>query len=333
MKYSFKAAFPILLALLALILTAGCGSTGNKEVVATVNGENIFSDELAQSVDKMKGLYEKQGADFSGDKGASLLESLRKDILEQMINNKLMSQEGRKRGDLTAEQVQETIRPFKGQFPSEEQYQDFLAQTGVNEEDAAYILNLQRTLTGDVPAATVEEVRRYYEENKDMMSSPQRLQVRHILFFINEGDKGFPFRHTEAEARTLAEEAIAELKQGRDFADLAGEKSEDNGTRADGGLFIFAEGEAVEAFAQASQALKDGEITTAPVKTEYGYHVIKREQIIPAGVEPFEKVRAQLTEKLTNEAQEIRFSEFMMETKSKADIYNKLAEKEVNAAN
>ncbi|OPZ74249.1 MAG: putative peptidyl-prolyl cis-trans isomerase Cbf2 precursor [Firmicutes bacterium ADurb.Bin456] len=333
MRNSFKAAFPILLALLIILLTAGCGGPGNREIVATVNGEKIFSDDLDKVVNKLKDLYVKQGADFSGDKGASLLESLRKDTLEQMINNRLMSQEGRKLGDLTAEQIQGTIQPFKGQFPSEEQYQDFLAQTGVSEEDAAYILNLQRTLTGEVPVATEEEVRRYYEENKDMMSSPQRLQVRHILFFINEGDKGFPYRHTEAEARALAEEAITELKQGRDFAGLAREKSEDNGTRADGGLFIFAEGEAVEAFAQASQALKDGEITPAPVKTEYGYHVIKREQIIPAGVEPFEKVRAQLTERLTSEAGERRFSEFMMETKSKADIYNKLAGKEGNTAN
>ena len=58
-------------------------------------------------------------------------------------------------------------------------------------------MKLQDTLTSDVPVASEEEVRRYYEENKEMMSYPERLQVRHILFFINEGDKGYPFRHTE----------------------------------------------------------------------------------------------------------------------------------------
>ena len=93
-----------------------------------------------------------------------------------------------------------------------------------------------------------------------------------------------------------------ELKQGRDFAELAREKSEDSGTRAQGGPYTFAEGEAVEAFAQAAHALKDGEFTTTPVKTEYGFHVIKREKLIPAGVQPFEEVRQQLTEQITTEA-------------------------------
>jgi peptidyl-prolyl cis-trans isomerase C len=155
-------------------------------------------------------------------------------------------------------------------------------------------------------------------------------QVKDLVY---EPEKGYPFRHTEEEARKLAEDVIAELKQGRDFAELAGEKSEDSGTRTDGGLFIFAEGEAVEAFARASHALKDGEYTTSPVKTEYGFHVIKREKVIPAGVQPFEEVRQQLTEKLTNEAKENRFSSFMMEAKSKADIVNNLAEDEGNSSN
>ncbi|HHU85355.1 MAG: peptidylprolyl isomerase [Pelotomaculaceae bacterium] len=333
MKYLIKTVF-LALALLAVSLAAGCGgNTGDREVAATVNGEKIYSDELAEIVDETKAAYEKQGLDFSGDQGTALLESLRKDVLDLMINNRLMLQEGKKLGSLNVEQIQEIIKPFKAQFPSEEEYRNYLSQIRVSEEEAAYILKLQDTLTSDVPVASEEEVRRYYEENKEMMSYPERLQVRHILFFINEGDKGYPFRHTEEEARKLAEDVIAELKQGRDFAELAGEKSEDSGTRTDGGLFIFAEGEAVEAFARASHALKDGEYTTSPVKTEYGFHVIKREKVIPAGVQPFEEVRQQLTEKLTNEAKENRFSSFMMEAKSKADIVNNLAEDEGNSSN
>ena len=326
MKYTIKLIL-LALALLAVSFAAGCGSLGiGKEVVATVNGEKIFSDELTQRVDEMKVNYEKQGVDFSGDKGTDLLESLRKDALEQMINNKLMLQEGKKLGSLTAEQVQETIKPFKEQFPSEEEYQKFLSQIKVSEEDAAYILNLQDKLTREVPAASEEEVRKYYEENKEMMAHPEQLQVRHILFFIDEGDKGYPVQHTDAEAKKMAEDAIAQLKQGKDFAELATEKSEDSGTRPNGGLFTFAEGEAVEAFSQAAQVLKDGEFTPAPVKTEYGYHVIKREKIIAASTESFEQVQQQLTEQLTNQAKEIRFSQFMMEAKSNSSIVNKLDE-------
>jgi peptidyl-prolyl cis-trans isomerase C len=318
----------VLLALVLLVvsLAAGCGKTGGREVVAMVNGENIYSDELAEIVEEVKTAYEEYGMDFGGEEGAALLESLRRDILEQMIDNRLMIQEGKKLGSLNAEQVQEIMEPFKAQFTSEKEYRDFLAQLRLSEEEAAYILKLQDTVTSEVPVASEEEVRSYYEDNKEMMTNPERLQVRHILFFVDEGDKGYPVQHTEAEARKLAEDVIAELKQGRDFAELAREKSEDSGTRAQGGLYTFAEGEAVEAFAQAAHALKDGEFTTTPVKTEYGFHVIKREKLIPAGVQPFEEVRQQLTEQLTTEAKSAHFSSFMMEAKSKADIVNYLAE-------
>ena len=65
MKYLIKTVF-LALALLAVSLAAGCGgNTGDREVAATVNGEKIYSDELAEIVDETKP-YEKQGLDFMG---------------------------------------------------------------------------------------------------------------------------------------------------------------------------------------------------------------------------------------------------------------------------
>ena len=56
-----------------------------------------------------------------------------------MINNRLMLQEGKKLGSLNVEQIQEIIKPFKAQFPSEEEYRNYLSQIRVSEEEAAYI--------------------------------------------------------------------------------------------------------------------------------------------------------------------------------------------------
>jgi len=309
------------LAVLMVLAFAGCG----QDVVATVNGEKITGAELSQRVDQIKSGMEKQGIDFSGDKGQVFMESLREKTLDEMINNKLVLQEAKKLGKLTQEQVQEKVRPFKDQFPTVEEYEKFLDQIMMSEEDVAYILNLQEQVTKDVPPVSEDDVKKYYDENKEQFERPEQLQVRHILFFIDDGSKGYPVQHTDAEARQMAEDVIAQLNQGKDFAALAREKSEDSGTRNGGGLYTFGEGEAVKEFSDAAYALSPGEYTRTPVKTEYGYHVIKMEKKIAAGQYPFEEVKQRLAEQLNDQAISSRFSSFMQEVKDNAKIVNKLA--------
>jgi len=312
---------------LALVSVIAAGCAGG--VVATVNGEKITSGELSQRVSEIKANLEKQGYDFSGDKGKEYMDSLQKQTLEQLINNKLLLQEAKKLGNLTPEQVQEKVKPLKEQFPSEEEYKKFLAtQVKMSEEEVAYILNLQEQVTRDVTPPAEAELKKYYDENKDNFSRSEQLQVRHILFFIDGGDKGYPNKHTDAEAKKMAEEAIDQLIRGKDFAELAGEKSEDGGTKVNGGLYTFSKGEAVKEFSDAAYALKPGEYTKTPVKTEYGYHIIKMEKTIPAGVEPFDQVKEELASDLLEQARQDKFSRFVQEAKNKAAIVNKLAEKE-----
>lgn len=322
---------PLLLALvlLAVVVVAGCSG---KDVVATINGEKITSQELDKRVEEAKVSYEQQGMDFSGDNGTSLLENLRKGILEEMINNKLILQEAKKMSVLSAEQVQEKISTFKQQFSSEEEYNQYIAQLEMSEEDIAYILNMQDQLAKDLPPLTEADVKTYYEENKEQLGQPEQLQVRHVLFFVDEGDKGYPVQHTDAEAKQLAQDVIDQLQQGKDFSQLASEKSEDSGTKTEGGLYTFSKGEAVEEFEAAAFALKDGEYTQSPVKTDYGYHVIKREKLTPAVVPLFEEIKDQLTVQMNEEATQAKFSQFMQEAKNKAEITNKLEAQAENSS-
>lgn len=323
MKRKIKILF-LVLAAMAVVIVTGC-SAG---VVATVNGEKITSGDLSQRVSEAKANYEQQGIDFSGDKGKTFMDSLQKDTLDQMISSKLMLQEAKKLGKLTPEQVQEKIKPLKEQFPSEEEYKKFLSQIKMSEEDAAYILNLQDNVTKEVTPATEADIKKYYEDNKEQFNKPEQLQVRHILFFVNEGDKNYPVKHTDAEAKKMAEDVITQLKQGKDFAELAKEKSEDSGTKDNGGLYTFGKGDAVKEFTDAAYALKAGEYTQTPVKTEYGYHVIKMEKLIPAKVSSFDEVKDKISEQISEQAKQAKFSQFMQDVKAKAEIVNKLAEKE-----
>lgn len=311
-----------LLALIILIFT-GCG----ENVVATVNGEKITRDELTLQVNELKGSYEQQGLDFSSDEGKTMLASLEKDTLEQMIETKIMLQEAKKIGKLEAQDIQERIKPLKEQFPTETEYNTFLSQVKLSEEDVAYILYLQDEVTKDIAPVPEEELRKYYDENQEQFSQPEQLEVRHILFFVDDGTMGMPTQHSDAEAKKMADDIIALLDQGRDFAELAKENSEDTGTKAEGGLYTASEAGTVPEFYAAAAALSVGEYTKEPVKTDYGYHVIKLEKVIPAGVESFDSVKDLLAEQLTDQAKQEKFNLYMQEAKDKSVIVNKLEAK------
>ncbi|MGI6492627.1 MAG: peptidylprolyl isomerase [Pelotomaculum sp.] len=313
------------LALIAL-LTGAFVFARNADIVATVNGESITAQELDKLVDEVKAGYEMQGLDFSGEQGAGLLASLRNSILEQLINQKLMIQEAKKIETLSPARIDEIIDVFKQEFPSEEEYQAFIEELKMDQESIAYILNLQEYLTRDMPPVTDEEIRQFYDNYKEQMGQPEQLQVRHILFFVDEGDKGYPIQHTDEEAQQLAQNVIEQLKQGADFSELARTHSEDEGTKINGGLFAFSDGQAVAEFEQAAKVLQDGEFTETPVKTEFGYHVILREKVIPAVIPALEEVKDGIAQQLNAEAKQNKIGQYMTEAKNNAVIVNNLAD-------
>ncbi len=321
--------FLVITGLLALtvFIFAGCGD-GN--VAATVNGEKITMDELTAQVNGLKGTYEQQGLDFGGDNGPALLESLQKDTLESMIGTKIMLQEAKKMGNLGQQEIQEKLQPLKKQFPSEDDFKNFLKQVNLSEKEVAYVLFLQDQVTKDVPPVPEEEVEKYYNDNPDQFNRPEQLEVRHILFFVDDGTGGTPTQHTDAEARQMAEDVIARLGQGEDFAGLAREKSEDISTKENGGLYTATEAGTVTEFYKAATALAAGEYTTEPVKTDYGYHVIKLEKAIAAGQQPFAEVKEPLAAHLLDQAKQEKFNQFMQEAREKAVVVNKLDEKQGN---
>jgi peptidyl-prolyl cis-trans isomerase C len=101
------------------------------------------------------------------------------------------------------------------------------------------------------------------EYDRQIGAMPREYHARHILV------------KTEEEANTL----IAQLKAGKDFAELAKKNSQDPGSAKNGGdLNWFSPGSMVKEFSEAVSKLQNGQITETPVKTQYGYHIIKLEE-------------------------------------------------------
>lgn len=314
-----------MLAVLAL-LAAGC--TGGN-VAATVNGREITMDQLNEQVNASKDALSKQGYDFSGPGGQKMLDMLRRQTLDQLIDRQLLLQEAEKEGlKPTDAQVQKQIAVMRQQLGSEANFKQYLAANGFSEPklqdeitELLAIQALQKKVLADVKPATVAQAQAYYNAHRDQYTSPQQWQVRHILITVkNQGDK----LQAEAAAKAEAMSLIQKLQQGADFAALARQYSQDPGTKDSGGLYTFSKGEAVPEFERAVESLKPGEITAQPVKTEYGYHIIKLEKIIPAQVKPFDQVKDEIMNSLTDQARQAKFQQYVDGLRKNARIVNNL---------
>ena len=138
------------------------------------------------------------------------------------------------------------------------------------------------------------ELRAEYERRSDSFRAPEQVNASHILIRIDpsRGDTA------DAEAKAKAERLLARARKGEDFARLANENTEDPAGKGNGGqLPPFSRGQMAPEFDQAAFEMSPGEIR-GPVKTRFGYHVIRLNSKIAAHVRPFEEVRAQLTSEL-----------------------------------
>ncbi|MBS0566231.1 MAG: SurA N-terminal domain-containing protein [Proteobacteria bacterium] len=148
-------------------------------------------------------------------------------------------------------------------------------------------------------------LKRRYEEQKAKFTAPEQRQASHILVKVD--------RNANAEAQKAALEKAkaieAEIKAGKDFAVLAKEKSDDLGSRAQGGdLGWLEKGLTDPAFETALWAMKKGDVS-APVLSPEGYHVIELRDVREGKVKPFEEVKAELAKQYMETENERRYSD------------------------
>jgi peptidyl-prolyl cis-trans isomerase D len=141
---------------------------------------------------------------------------------------------------------------------------------------------------------TEDDIRDYYESNLDEFKTPKTVEARHILIKV---DQNADPQQVES-ARKKAEEILKLAKQGQDFAELARKYSE-GPTRTKGGyLGTFRREEMVKPFSDKAFSMNAGEISE-PVRTPFGWHIIKVEKVNPAKTLTLEEAEADIRKKLT----------------------------------
>jgi len=142
-------------------------------------------------------------------------------------------------------------------------------------------------------SVSAPDVQRYYEDNKGQYSTPEQVRASHILLKTEGKDDGA--------VKKQAEDLLAKVKGGADFAALATKFSEDETSAVKGGdLDFFGKGAMVKEFDNVAFSLKPGE-TSDLVKTQFGYHIIRVTDKKPASTRSLEESRVQIEDILKSE--------------------------------
>ena len=150
---------------------------------------------------------------------------------------------------------------------------------------------------------TDAELHEAYDKAKDRYVAPEKRRASHILIQIPAGKDG------DAVARKKAEDVLAQARAGKDFAALAKQYSQDVGSAAKGGDLGWAErSNFVAPFADVLFSTPVGEIR-GPVKTQYGYHVIRVDDIQAGKTQTFEQARAEVDAQLRRDRASDRFGD------------------------
>lgn len=282
--------------------------------VATVDGKHIPASEynLVLEGEKRRATG-REGIDFKTAEGKKRLEDIKKQVLEQLIERQLVLNEAEKRGiKVTDDEVSQEIDKIKNQYFGGDQakFTQELTKTGWSlsffrgklRQDLAGA-RVFEAVTQDVKASDAE-AKKFYQDNKTMFSRGEEVQASHILV------------KTEAEAKKLREE----LLKGADFASLAKKHSTDPGSGQQGGdLGYFGKGRMVPEFEKAAFALKINEISQ-PVKTQFGYHLIKKTGQRPPSTQSFDEVKDQIRQQIANPKKQAKMQDWLAKAKQQAKI-------------
>ncbi len=203
-------------------------------------------------------------------------------LLQKLIDTNLVSAQGYKQGVQNDKEVKDRLKDAEAQIVAD--------------------VYVRKTVT---PKITDEKLKARYNELSAKFKPEDEVRARHILV------------PTEAEANDI----LKQLKDGADFAKLAAEKSKDSGSAKQGGdLSYFAKSAMVKPFADAAFGMKTGEVSEKPVKTEFGYHIIKVEDRRKSSPPPMAEVKDQLTNQVGQELVQQMVKD--LEAKAKIERFN-----------
>lgn len=271
------------------------------------------------SVDQLKQQY---GDDYENNgQIKDQIKQIKQACLQNSINTQIMltQNEIQVSDDEIDKEVEENISKLKEQYPEDGKFEEVLSQYGFTEdsfkETQKKELKAQKVydqITGDIEV-TDDDVQAYYDENKDTQYTQSAgANAAHILLAEKDSDGNIDF---DASLKK-AEEVKAKLDSGEDFATLASQYGTD-GTKDKGGdlgYVAYNQQNYDQDFLDGFKALSEGQISD-PVKSQFGYHIIKATGLKDSQVTPFDQVKDQIKAQLLQEKKNQAYQDKLKEWK------------------
>jgi peptidyl-prolyl cis-trans isomerase C len=271
-------------------------------VIAKGKGVEIKRSQLDDAIASVKANAAARGQEVSADDMAVVQRGAFEHLLEvQLLKNKATDDDKAK----AAIEADKRMAMIKKRVPSEDALALQLKAMNLTLEGLhgrLYEEALAEQVLRDKVNVTDAQIQKFYDENPSQFEEPEMVRASHIL--IATADKtGAQLSDDDKKAkRKIADDLLKRARAGEDFAKLAKEYSDDPGSKDNGGEYTFPRGRMVKEFESAAFTLQTNQISDV-VTTQYGYHIIKLSEKIPAKKLEFAKVSPDI--KLYLERQEM----------------------------
>ncbi len=286
----------------------------------TINGEPLPQDAIDFEYRRLHQYYANH---MPSEQLKANEDKLRKQAVEQAIGAKLLLNEaGRLDISVPDDLIERKIQPIIEQSGGPEVFAQRLKENGVTEEqlrnniaEGCKVDLLIEKICEGLSDPTEEEMKAFFEGNKEHYVQPERVAASHILIRPNSGSDD---DRVTAESRL---EGIAqEIREGKDFGELAAQHSEcPSGKQNGGSLGWFSRGMMVPEFEQAAFDMAVGEISDI-IETQFGFHIIMKTAEDEGGQAGFDEARDKIRELIRHDQRGKCVAAYVADLKGKADI-------------
>lgn len=313
-----KAAVLLMLALV-LLPRVSYGEVIDR-VAAVVNDEVITQSEVDMMI---RPFFEQMKNTYHGQELADKLNEMRRSLLNQLIEDRLVYQESVKmKIEIQDSDVDEKIQEFKKRFKTEDEFSKIMIAQGMTMtklrekyRQQIAIRRLQMAQVRSKVLVSPKEIEDFYQTHAEEFNMPEKIKLRSITIRKAPDKQGKP----DEDAKSKAEQILADVKKGADFAKIAEAHSEDHNATSGGDLGFVGRGEMAKNIDEIVFALNPNDISPL-IESDIGYHIFKVEERQAGKKSSLEEARQFIHEVIFREKSKKRFEEWMKELKSKAYI-------------
>ncbi len=293
---------------------------GGLQVAAKVNGRPIYLAEMQLAINKAESRFKKYGAkDGMSDETKK---RLRQEELDRLIARDLLEQAGEKSfGKEIERKVDEKIKAEQSQVSTAD-IPAKAVKRGIDKDEyrrqvrSRLLVDEYLAKRGAKDVAVSEaELKKYYEKNSRSFMEPERVKVSHLLIKLTAK----PTSEEIAKAKNEIEQIRAEIMAGKDFPEMAKQRSACASAKSGGDLGYIRHNYMPKAFDDIAFSQKAGEISE-PVRTLHGFHLIKVFDKKPARVPELVEIKGFIEKVLSSEIQKKKVGEIVQELRRAAKV-------------